>query len=102
MAFIGILVLLGFTLAGYNMFIRNDHQALLATDDTYVKGKLRGKIVRTSFVVCLGSAFAFHLLMAAFGESPFMWIVITMPMAIFINVLALLVIMEFVNRRKAQ
>jgi hypothetical protein len=98
--FIGILVLAGFPLTGYYMFVKDDHLARIATDDNNVKGRLRGKIFRTSFFVCLGSTFAFHLILATFGEAVIMWAIISMPMVFVFNVLVLSVVMEFVNRRK--
>ena len=89
-------------MAGYYMFVKDDHLALIATDDNDVKGRLRGKIFRTSFFVCLGSTLAFHLILATFGEAVLMWAVITVPIVLVVDVLLLLLIMEFVNRRKIQ
>jgi len=98
--FIGILILAGLPLAGYNLLIKDDHLTLIATDDVEMKGKLRGKIFRTSCYLCLGSTFAFHLVLATSGEAALMWSFISIPIVLVFNVLFLLLIMEIVNRRK--
>ena len=83
------------------MFIKDDHLTLITADDADIKWILRGKIFRSSTVLCIGSAFAFHLLLSAFGEAAFMWVFISMPLTFVFNVFVLLVIMEIMNRRKA-
>ena len=98
--FIGLLILVGIPLAGYNMFVKNDQLALLTADEIEAKKKLRSKIFKTSFYICLGSTFVFHLILATFGEAVLMWAVITMPIVFVFNALFLLLIMEIVNRRK--
>jgi hypothetical protein len=100
MEILGILILAGFPIAGYNLLIKDDHLALLATDDNDIKGKLRSKIFKTSFFVCIGSVFAFHLVLAGLGEAVLMWAFISVPIVSVLNVLILLLIMEIVNRIK--
>ncbi|MDT8365385.1 MAG: hypothetical protein RRA15_02705 [bacterium] len=67
MEILGILILAGFPIARYNLLIKDAHLALLATDDNDIKGKFRSKIFKTSFFVCIGSVFAFHLVLAGLG-----------------------------------
>ncbi len=63
--------LAGFPIAGYNLFIKDDHLALIAADEIETKGQLHSKIFKKSFFVCLGSVFSFHLVLFGLGESAF-------------------------------
>ena len=101
MEIIGILVLCGIPLAAYNLFIKDDHLALIAAEDIDIKGKFRTKIFKVSSLVCLGSTLVFHLVMSALGAPAFMWAIITVPIVFLFNILALLLIMEVINRRHA-
>jgi len=93
MEILGIIMLAGFPMVGYNQLIKDDHLALLATDNMDSKTKLRSKIIRMSFFVCVGSVFAFHFVLAALSEAVIMWTFITVPIVLIFNVFFLFLIM---------
>ena len=99
MELIGILILLGLPMAAYNIFIKEHHLELISIADSDAKVKLRGKIFKIAIFVCFGVTIAFHVLVSALGAPALMWSFITIPIVFIFNVIALLIIMEFVNRK---
>ena len=102
MEILGILILIGLPLAGYNLFLKDDHLILIVTENDDVKGQLRSKILRTSLLVSFGATLAFHIVTAALGAPALIWALITIPIVFLFNLLALLLVMEFMNRRKVR